>query len=132
MKLIIAIILTLPLAMNAQDLKKHKWENRLIVISSPTFNNEEAAIQKRYLQTQIEELEDRKLIVYHFTNDGYTVGFNEKIVTLKNSAFNSTEFNVSLIGLDGSEKFKESSAQPASQFFKLIDAMPMRRAEKGN
>lgn len=118
--------------MNAQDLKKHQWNNRVIVISSPTFESPEAALQKSYLQSDIEGLQDRKLIVYHVTNTGYTIDFDTEIVTSENSEIEIGEFQVSLIGLDGTSKYQVTSPQPASEFFKLIDAMPMRKAEIRN
>lgn len=132
MKLIIVIILILPLAINAQDLKKHKWENRLIIISSPTLQNQQATIQKSYLAAEVEGLKDRKLIIYHITNGGYTVGFDPKIMVRKNSEVKISEFQVTLIGLDGRSKYQVTSPQPASHFFKLIDTLPMRKAELKN
>lgn len=118
--------------MNAQDLKKHQWENRIIVISSPTFDNKEALIQKNYFQSELAGLEDRKLKIYHITNGAYTIDFDSEILISQNSEIEIAGFNVSLIGLDGTSKYQATSPQPASIFFNLIDAMPMRKAEVKN
>lgn len=129
MRLLLFIFLTLPVIMNAQDLEKHQWKNRIIVISSPSFENKEAAIQKQYLQSQVKGLKDRKLKVYHITNEGFTVDFNADVIVSKKSDNEITGFNVSLIGLDGSTKYQFTLPQSFDTFFMLIDEMPMRKAE---
>jgi hypothetical protein len=118
--------------MQSQDLKKHQWENRIIVVSSPEFDNAKAALQLDLLKQHPQGLKDRKLIIYHVTNRGYTLDFSSEIVTSENSEFEISEYNVSLIGLDGTEKFHATEPQPAETFFDLIDAMPMRQAEMDN
>jgi hypothetical protein len=47
---------------------------------------------------------------------------------LKEANFNS-EFEVKLIGLDGSVKNKETAVINPQKVFDLIDSMPMRRQE---
>ncbi|GER58262.1 hypothetical protein ULMA_03700 [Patiriisocius marinus] len=85
MKLKVLFLLLIPFVMNAQDLHKHQWESRIIVISTPTFESSEAALQKSYLQTEVEKLAERKIKVYHVTNTGYTVDFNSEILMSQNS-----------------------------------------------
>lgn len=132
MKYFLLFITLISFVMNAQDLKKHQWQNRLIIISSPTFENQKAALQLSYLTDETMNLQDRKLIVYHVTNTGYTTNFKEEIIPSINSEFEIEEFTVSLIGLDGTQKYEATSPQPASAFFNLIDQMPMRKAEIKN
>ncbi|WP_271855175.1 DUF4174 domain-containing protein [Patiriisocius marinus] len=132
MKLKVLFLLLIPFVMNAQDLHKHQWESRIIVISTPTFESSEAALQKSYLQTEVEKLAERKIKVYHVTNTGYTVDFNSEILMSQNSDSEISGFNVSLVGLDGTQKYQFTSPQPAELFFNLIDSMPMRQAEIKN
>tara|TARA_R110002049_G_scaffold95422_1_gene234393 strand:- start:324 stop:731 length:408 start_codon:yes stop_codon:yes gene_type:complete len=132
MKYIFLLIL-IPFVMNAQDLEKHQWENRVIVIASPTFGNSQAAIQLASLKVEAQALKERKVIVYHVTNSGFTVNFDKEVLVSEKSESAITSFNVSLIGLDGTEKFHATEMQKAVKFFSLIDAMPMRQREiKGN
>ena len=115
--------------MDAQDLRKHQWEHRIIVVSSPTFGNTDAEKQLALLKANTLALNERKLVVYHVTNAGYTVDFHDDILVSENSESAIESFQVSLIGLDGNEKFHATTVQAAEKFFSLIDAMPMRQEE---
>ena len=115
--------------MDAQDLKKHQWEHRIIVVSSPTFGNSDAEVQLELLEKNKNALIERKLLVYHVTNAGFTLNFEEEIFVSENSQSAISGFNVSLIGLDGNEKYHATQVQDPEKFFSLIDAMPMRQAE---
>ncbi|MDX1462660.1 MAG: DUF4174 domain-containing protein [Marinirhabdus sp.] len=135
MKFTILLILSVCIytnTMEAQDLKKHQWEHRIIVVSSSTFENQEAKEQLQLLKKDTGALDERKLVIYHVTNSGYTVDFSEDIQVSEKTQFAIESFQVSLIGLDGTEKFHATEVQPAAKFFTLIDAMPMRRAEMKN
>jgi Domain of unknown function (DUF4174) len=128
MKFLLLLIL-IPFVMDAQDLKKHQWEDRIIVVSSPTFGNSQAKAQLALLKSDINALKERKLRVYHVTNSGFTFDFGKEILVAENSQTAISGFHVSLIGLDGTEKFHATEVQEATKFFRLIDAMPMRQAE---
>lgn len=120
------------LALEAQDLKKHQWENRIIVVSSPTFDNDKASKQLARLQQHTLGLKDRKLVVYHRTNTGYSEDFGEQVYRIDPRDVAISSFKVELIGLDGTEKFRSHKVQEAAIFFGRIDAMPMRKAEIRN
>ncbi len=115
--------------MQAQDLEKHQWKERIIVVSSPNFDSEEAIKQLQNLKGNLAALKERKLVVYHLTNKGFSKHFSSKIYPLKNSESKIESFNVALFGLDGSEKYSATKAQPVSSFFGLIDQMPMRKQQ---
>ena len=132
MKLIILFILTVPILMQAQDLKKHQWKHRIILVSSADFDNKKAQQQLQLLQDELTGLQDRKLKIYHITNQGYSTDFGEEIIVSKSSNTENNSFSVSLIGLDGTEKDSFNSPQIATVFFRLIDQMPMRRSEIKN
>ncbi|HIB46830.1 MAG TPA: DUF4174 domain-containing protein [Flavobacteriaceae bacterium] len=133
MKIIVLFLIALSFVpMKAQDLRKHQWKQRIIVVSSPAFGNTQARQQLEVLQNELAALKDRKLIVYHVTNSGYTVDFDEDIKISANKVSTISNFQVVLIGLDGGEKFRATDIQKAEKFFDLIDAMPMRRAEIKN
>lgn len=42
---------------------------------------------------------------------------------------NPDQFTVLLIGKDNTEKFRSNSVLPSEQLFRIIDTMPMRKAE---
>jgi len=115
--------------MQAKDLEKHQWTKRIIVISSPDFSNKMAEDQLQHLQGDLNALQDRKLIVYHVTNQGFTKDFSSEIFPSKNIDSEITQFTTTLIGLDGSEKLRTSTSLPALRFFEVIDQMPMRKNE---
>jgi len=115
--------------MQAQDLEKHQWKNRIIAISSPEFNDRYAEDQLRLLQGNLNALQERKLIIYHVTNHGFTKDFSSEIFPSENTQTEITSFHISLIGLDGTEKMAADSPRTAKQFFDLIDQMPMRQEE---
>ncbi len=123
------LIILLPFIMDAQDLQKHQWKNRIIVVFSSGSENKEAKEQLDILKTDVAALKERKLVVYHITNSGYTVDFGEEISALKNTENSIRSFKVVLIGLDGTEKFSATQVERPEKFFRLIDSMPMRQAE---
>jgi len=118
--------------MQSQDLKKHQWRDRLIVVSSPTFDDTEANAQLEVLENAKAGLKERKLVVYHVTNSGYRQDFSSEILVSENSESEISRFNVALIGLDGTEKFHSIEVEEVSRFFNLIDKMPMRQQEIRN
>ena len=128
--LIVVVLFTLGSNfMNAQDFAKHQWKQRIIIVSSPTFKNTLAKEQLAALKKDLGAVKDRKLMVYHITNTGFTVDFDDTIKISENTETAISSFKVSLIGLDGAKKFQASNVQEAATFFNLIDTMPMRRAE---
>ena len=121
--------------MNAQDLKKHQWENRLILVLAKTPENLEFQKQLNELKAHEDGLKDRKLIVYRITPQSYATGFlkrtewSQKATLFNDFMKNNDRFKVLLIGLDGGIKLKASKVVTAKTLFKTIDAMPMRRTE---
>ena len=99
------------------------------MVSSPKFGNGQADIQMAVLKANLKALKARKLKVYQVTNSGFTVDFDDEIFISQKNRSAITKFNVSLIGLDGTEKFHATEVQKPETFFNLIDAMPMRQAE---
>lgn len=118
-------IFLLPFFMNAQEIAQHRWDYRVLVVTSPTFENKEANLQKKYLQLQTAGLKDRKLKVYHITKDGYTLDFNPEILKRSGYIDEPKAFKVSLIGLDGTVKYESEIPKNAAFFFTLIDGMPL-------
>lgn len=120
----------------SQDLKKHQWKNRLLLVFSDDRNSDIFKEQINILSKDKEGLLERKLIIYQFSKDKFTIDFNSKWypakkLTKKNRSKNKT-FEVVLIGLDGGIKLRQTKLVPLDKLFTLIDGMPMRRNELKN
>jgi hypothetical protein len=126
---------------NAQNLDKHQWENRIIIIKTTDENN--AKYQKQIEEFKNEEngLLDRKLVLYKVVEDTYSFSdFNSKSMdfqTISNPSKRNLfkhkhDFEVLLIGLDGGVKIVQQEVLTIQKLFNTIDAMPMRQNELNN
>ncbi|MBO2543325.1 DUF4174 domain-containing protein [Salegentibacter sp. BDJ18] len=118
---------------NTQDLSKHQWKDRLILIVADG-ENEKFQQQLIELQKHQQALNERKLVIYQILPEKYTTGFegeNWKISSDLYSTYKAlkSDFRVILIGLDGGEKLKQTEVLSAEKLFNTIDSMPIRQAE---
>lgn len=126
--------------LNAQDIKKHKWENRVLLIHS----NDDALLEKQMaiLEQSKKELKERKIVIYQFNGDQYKMTDyqnpnNDEFSSIskkkyKNRLKKNDKFKLILVGLDGGKKLKKSEPITISELIDKIDSMPMRRAEIRN
>jgi hypothetical protein len=122
-----------------QDLKKHQWENRVLLIVSQNEDSEKYRNQIAEFNTLQKELMERKMLVYCVLPQQYRIMNSETKVKANNWISSSalfdrftnkeTDFRVILIGLDGGIKLEKTEILSATELFETIDAMPMRRAE---
>lgn len=126
---------------NAQNMEKHKWLNRIIIVQAADSEN------KKYLE-QMEEfkgvdsaLAERKLILYQFVEnkcqiiDFQNSGRKNSRQTFEKNKYILEEpigFQITLIGLDGGIKLKKDDILRKEDLFALVDSMPMRRQELDN
>ncbi len=119
----------------AQSLSQHEWENRIILLFAPDFQNQTLERQLDFFQKNEEGLADRKLIVYQITPDevkkeGELLKNKRELENeLKKFKVKENEFTFILIGLDGGEKMRSLKVVPLDKLFGKIDRMPMRRSE---
>ena len=131
----IILILTFNLYMKAQDLSKHQWKNRVLLIITENIEDQEFKNQIKKLQNNQKGLQNRKLIIYQMTSTHFKLGISEENEWIKrpelynNLKSNDKTFEVILVGLDGGEKLRQNSVLTTDKLFSLIDGMPMRRAE---
>ncbi|WP_235982901.1 DUF4174 domain-containing protein [Kordia aestuariivivens] len=124
--------------MNAQDLKKHQWENRIIIIKATDIASKKQQQQLKEFRDASEEMIDRRFVVYVITRDDF------RLINYKNSALNTSgkiseklknslnpkeDFEVFLIGLDSGIKLQQTEVLTKIDLFKIVDSMPMRRNE---
>ena len=114
-----------------QNLQKHVWEDRVLIIESENAQNELYQQQIKVLKNDAKGLKERKLVIYSYFNDGYTRGFSQVIKpyqTIKKQK-DKNDFSITLIGLDGGKKLRQNSILTKEKLFIIIDGMPMRRRE---
>lgn len=119
--------------LNAQDLFKHQWKDRLILIVAEQ-KNEKFQQQLTELQKHPQGLNERKLVIYQILPEKYTTGIEEENWKISSDLYSTykalkSDFRVILIGLDGGEKLKQTEVLSAEKLFNTIDSMPMRQSE---
>mgnify|MGYP003671737272 FL=1 len=126
----------------AQDLKKHQWESRVVIIASQNEDSRTYQEQITEFNSLPEEFKERKIIVYQVLPDKYKLTDYQ----IKGKDFewisspalfdkfvnNKLDFMVILIGLDGGIKLEKTEVLTTTELFATIDVMPMRRAEMKN
>ena len=117
------------------DLTSYQWKNRVIIISATSSATEKYRMQRGELDNRTEGVLDRDLLVLDlFENERSRVGdlfLTDDDVNKLKKRFNlmPDQFQVILIGKDGTIKLRSNKPVAASDFFGLIDAMPMRKEE---
>lgn len=117
----------------SQNLGKHEWKNRVLLIVSSEENNKLLSKQIEILKKESNGLQERKLVVYTIFKTYYTYNFKpkkQKSTDLYHQ-FNpkNQTFKIVLIGLDGGVKLNQTDFLSVEKLFTLIDGMPMRRYE---
>jgi len=120
--------------LNAQDLFKHQWKDRLVLIIAEDENNKTFKQQLTELQKHPQGLNERKLVIYQILPEKYTTGIEEENWKISSDLYSTykalkSDFRVILIGLDGGEKLKQTEVLSAEKLFNTIDSMPMRQSE---
>jgi hypothetical protein len=119
----------------SQDLKNHRWEDRVILIFGDSPTHPIAQTQVKALNAKPAELIDRNLLIYQIyqqegqTPKGKRLAPNELKAFRKKFNIEAGVFAVLLIGKDGGVKMKKTTALDPQLIFDLIDSMPMRQSE---
>ncbi|WP_188369537.1 DUF4174 domain-containing protein [Muriicola marianensis] len=116
----------------AQELRDFRWKNRLLLLCENGENLEQSQKQMDLFKDFAQEMEDRKLLLL-FSSDGQLLDVNRNLLTKNTALPLSLGFTgVILIGLDGTVKWESGFYADPSEVFRVIDSMPMRRAEIKN
>lgn len=120
--------------MQSQQLEKHEWKNRVLLIISDNETSDNYQNQILKLEAAQDGLIERKVLVYNVLPNKYKVSTNASNWIASSVLFNSfmdtnDAFTVILIGLDGTVKLKKEGMLTTKTLFELIDSMPMRQAE---
>jgi len=124
---------------SAQDnvIVEHRWQKRIICILSDNGTDSLYKNQIDELTEDVKGLEERKLLIYDIQNDKYRILFPQESAsqwTCSNDIYqkyteSGAPFNLLLIGLDGGIKLRQQDVLTTRELFRIIDSMPMRRAE---
>jgi hypothetical protein len=128
--------------LNGQNLEKHRWENRVLIIKDFSEQSDKYQLQLKEFVNSSKELKERKLILYQI------IGEEHQIINLDNKALANIdsslksddnfenapddEFRIVLIGLDGGIKLEQAEILKKEKLFQIIDSMPMRARELRN
>jgi len=138
MKLLNAItIITMILISSStysQELRKHEWKNRIIVILTSDNQNAKYNEQLETFENETEGFKERKLVVYHATPTKYKTGFQKNNWKKSSQLYDrfkqsDSDFEIILLGLDGGVKLRQENLLTVRKLYGTIDAMPMRRRE---
>jgi hypothetical protein len=121
---------------NGQNLKKHQWENRVLLIISSQKDSKKVTQQIQLLKDKYQDLLERKLVIYTVHKEFYKFNFQSTKIeankTYENFNKDKSPFKVLLLGLDGGIKLTQKEVLSTEKLFTLIDGMPMRQYELEN
>jgi len=121
--------------MNDFNLARYLWKNRLLLLFSPSINDEAYLKQIRDIKENEAEIKDRDLIIFQFFNDGDGYCDNEVIQfedvkrSYQELQINKDQFSILLIGKDGGVKMNAQHYVQTDDILNIIDQMPMRKHE---
>ena len=94
------------------QLKKYRWKNRLIVVDTPSYKNEDYLKTKKIYEKNIKR-------------------FHKRFIKLISNRNKDNKFKINLIGFDGLIKKKFNILEP-EEIFKIVDKMPLGKIMKEN
>ena len=122
-----------------QSMKKHHWQNRVLLVKTTDENNPKYQKQLIKFRDLNKELGERKMVLYQIVGDKYKLTDYQNLESnpnwensknINNDLFDKqANFEVMVIGLDGGIKLKKSEVLEKKELFNLIDSMPMRIQE---
>lgn len=103
-------LLLVPILAVASELDEYLWKKRVLEISAPSLTDSSYRAQAAELVPEWEGFVERDFVV--------------------RTKFGARGFLLVLIGKDGKEKLRSAVPLPPKELFAIVDAMPMRQAEK--
>jgi hypothetical protein len=126
-------------SMPVQSLAQFQWKNRVVLIF-PDQDNAQAARQENLLLGDRSGLEQREIVILKVVGGSVRALFGagadldvDALATDLGSSHqhpHTGEFSTFLVGKDGTVKLATRQPISTGELFAIIDAMPMRAAEK--
>ncbi len=133
--LILSIALASPEDTPASLLEGHLWQERVLLLFTPSVQHPAYTTQRALLETEALGLKERNIARYDIAALTHVKQNGQILPHVPASRF-FDEFNVEqqtptliLIGKDGEEKERVSMPHQPAALFTIIDAMPMRKRE---
>lgn len=136
--LMLLLLLSLSTCGNAdvnQFMERYLWEDRVLVLFSPSLEEPAYREQIQDLENAAEALAERDVLIIHIIRESQVKVDGESKPQLGTPAFYE-HFNVSppnfavlLIGKDGGVKLRQNKPLTIEKLTATIDAMPMRQQE---
>ncbi|NLR94338.1 DUF4174 domain-containing protein [Flammeovirga agarivorans] len=132
------LIMLTSLILSAQDLKKYRWDNRIIIVKSISLTHHKFQKQLKEFQGNEDGLAERKIVLFEIVGGKYRITdytsdcHLSEWKTLSNPQLKLTsksDFEVVLIGLDNGVKLMQNDLFTYEDLCRKIDSMPMRMAE---
>ena len=111
-------------ARDPPDLSQFRWKNRLLVIFADSDGDPHFVEQMGLLETRVEDLVERDVIVLIDTDPSGQSALREK--------FRPRGFMFVLIGKDGNVYLRKPRPWDTREISRSIDKMPLRRQEMRN
>jgi hypothetical protein len=117
----------------SQDLSKHHWENRLILLLTENLADEDFTSQLNELENGFKGLEERNVLVYQVFKHKMKLGLAKDAEwttatnLYKKYDKEDSPFEFYLIGLDGKIKLHDYNCISIDKILDLIDSMSMRK-----
>lgn len=132
--IVLLVFLGFPHSAIAQDLSDHLWKDRVLLIYAENNTSELYLQQMDELLKDKEGLDERKLVLYSMTPSHVKKGWGDLEWEARNKSFGyfhnpKVEFEIILLGLDGSVKLRQNQLLTRKLLFAEIDSMPMRQNE---
>jgi hypothetical protein len=115
---------SLAAAAPADPLARHRWSDRLLVLSAPRADDGRLAAQRRIVEAARSGARERDLVVVEAVGGGGEAAAIRARLGLPPGSFRAV-----LVGKDGGAKLTSPEPIAAETLFETIDAMPMRRQE---
>lgn len=113
-------------ALAEDPLAAHRWTSRVLVIVAPDGEDPRIEAQRREARARRADYAERDLVVVE------AIGIGAEAKSIRNRfGIGERDFRVVLVGKDGDAKLVEAAPIPAPRLFSTIDAMPMRKDERG-
>ena len=103
-----------------QNIKKHQWKNRVLLVFTEDVNNDAYKKQLIILKEHQKGLLERKLIFYSFTKKEFAFNFEDSWQKSTKFRNEKDSFKVILIGLDGGTKLEQTKILSSEKLLVFI------------
>jgi hypothetical protein len=135
MKITLLLLTFFPLSETGFDVDSYRWKNRLILVFTPSWKQQDYLAQMDIWLSDREGMAERDLVLIELPESGLgRVGeaqLRRQDVAALYERYDVEKggFCVLLIGKDGGVKLRSDSPLKTDDLFGLIDSMPMRQRE---